>query len=191
MEYINQIKSYKCDNKLEEAEKRVILDYVGKFKDDILTRENEFAHITSSGVILNESIDKMLMIHHNIYNTWAWTGGHADGEEDLLYLSIKEAKEETGVKDIKAISEDIMSLDIMSVVKHMKNGKAIASHMHLNAAYALIADETQELFVKEDENSDVSWVPVEDINKYSNEPEVAKIYMKVISKIKDNIKNNL
>ena len=49
--------------------------------------------MTSSGLIFNKNLDKILMVHHNIYNTWSWTGGHADGEDDLLKVAIKEAKE--------------------------------------------------------------------------------------------------
>ena len=91
-------------------------------KDNILTRENAFAHLTSSGFILNENKDKVLMIYHNLYNSWAWTGGHADGEDDLLEVAIKEAKEETGVVNIHPLSTQIMSLDILPVWGHMKKG---------------------------------------------------------------------
>jgi len=61
-----------------------------------LLRDNEIAHITSSGFILNKSLDKALLIHHNIRNVWAWTGGHADGNSNLLEVAIQEAVEETG-----------------------------------------------------------------------------------------------
>ena len=57
--------------------------------DDVLVRDNEIAHITSSGFIVNKLRTKVLMIHHNIYNSWGWTGGHADGDEDLLYVAMK------------------------------------------------------------------------------------------------------
>ena len=49
------------------------------------------------------------MIFHKIYNSWSWTGGHADGDSDLLKVAIKEASEETGLKNIKPISKDIFS----------------------------------------------------------------------------------
>ena len=55
------------------------------------------AHMTASSWIVNEDYTKVLMIYHNIYNSWAWTGGHADGDEDLLHVAVKEAREETGL----------------------------------------------------------------------------------------------
>ena len=92
-----QIQSYVPMNEQEVQDQKVILNYIKLFEHNILTRENEFAHLTSSGFILNEARDKVLMIYHNIYQSWAWTGGHADGDCDLLHVAIKEAKEETGL----------------------------------------------------------------------------------------------
>ncbi len=60
------------------------------------------------------------MIHHNIYKTWAWTGGHADGDPDLIHVAIKEAIEETGVKHFHVVSEEILSLDVLTVDGHIK-----------------------------------------------------------------------
>ena len=98
-----QIQSYVPMNEQEVQDQKVILNYIKLFEHNILTRENEFAHLTSSGFILNEARDKVLMIYHNLYNSWAWTGGHADGEADLLAVAIKEAKEETGVANIRPL----------------------------------------------------------------------------------------
>ncbi|WMM23788.1 GNAT family N-acetyltransferase [Tissierella sp. MB52-C2] len=53
---------------------------------------------------MNKSLDKVLMIHHNIRNTWAWTGGHVDGDSDFLHVAIKEAKEETGINTFTALT---------------------------------------------------------------------------------------
>jgi 8-oxo-dGTP pyrophosphatase MutT (NUDIX family) len=152
--------------------------------DDILTRKNEIAHITSSGFIVNKDRSKVLMVHHNIYNSWSWTGGHADGEEDLLLVAIKEAKEETGIKSIYPASDSIISLDILPVLGHMKKGKYVAPHLHLSVAYLIEADESETVVVKWDENSDVRWLPIEEIDLNSNESHMEKVYKKIISKIK-------
>lgn len=98
-------------NEQEEVEKKIMLDYIRDF-NDTLTRQNEYGHFTSSAFVLNKERTKMLMIYHKIYNSWAWVGGHSDGDSDLLYVAMKEAKEETGIKNVTPISNDIYSLEI-------------------------------------------------------------------------------
>lgn len=185
MNYCEAIKRYEPINEQEASEKETILAYINTFPNNILTRENTFGHLTSSGFVMNKELTKVLMVHHNIYNTWAWTGGHADGEADLLYVAIKEAKEETGIKEVTPLMEEIASVDILPVWGHVKKGKYVATHMHLNVAYILIADEKQTLEINEDENSGVRWIAVEDIEKYSNEPEIIKVYHKLISRARN------
>ena len=97
LDYISAIMAYSPKDDLESQDQKIILDCIKLFPHSILFRENEIAHITSSGFILNKSLDKALMIHHNIRNTCAWTGGHADGNPDLLAVATREAFEETGV----------------------------------------------------------------------------------------------
>ncbi|MBM6839461.1 NUDIX hydrolase, partial [Clostridium saudiense] len=114
MSWINNIKEYTPYNEQEAKDKELILSAISNF-DNLLTRENPVMHITSSGYVVNKSRDKVLMIYHKIYNSWAWTGGHADGDDDLLYVSIKEAKEETGIKNVTPVVDDIFSLDVITV----------------------------------------------------------------------------
>ena len=184
MNWMESIKTYNPCNEQEKKDKEIILYCIGKFKN-ILSRDNEIAHITSSAFVLNKTKDKVLMVYHNIYNSWSWTGGHADGEEDLLAVAIKEAKEETGVKNIYPVSSDIFSLDILTVLGHIKRGKYVSPHLHLSVAYLIEADENELLIVKADENSDVKWIPIDEVNTYSNEPHMQKVYKKLISKIKE------
>ena len=189
MNYKEAIMAYQPVNEQEEAEKRVILEYINEYPDTVLLRENEKGHLTSSGFIMNKDLTKVLMIHHNIYNSWAWTGGHADGDEDLLYVAMKEAKEETGVVEIEPLMQEIASIDILPVWGHMKKGKYVATHMHLSVAYILIADENQTLHINEAENSGVKWIKIEDIEKECNEENVIPIYFKLIEKAKAYVAN--
>ncbi|KZL90576.1 NUDIX hydrolase [Clostridium magnum] len=184
MNWTDSIKTYNPYNEQEEKDREIILKCIDKFHN-ILTRENEIAHITSSAFVLNKTKDKVLMVHHNIYNSWSWTGGHADGEEDLLAVAIREVREETGVNNIRPVSSDIFSLDILTVLGHVKRGKYVAPHLHLSVAYLVEADESELLIIKEDENSGVKWIPIEEVNAYSNEPHMQKVYSKLISKIKE------
>lgn len=151
--------------------------------DDILKRDNEIIHITSSGFVINKDKDKVLMVHHNIFNAWSWPGGHADGEGNLLGVAISEIKEETGVKDIISITNKIVSLDILPVLGHFKKGKYVSSHLHISVAYLVQADENEQVIIKPDENNAVKWIPISEIDIHSSESHMKKIYNKIIFKI--------
>ncbi|NLT95389.1 MAG: NUDIX hydrolase [Clostridia bacterium] len=184
MHWLEQIKKYTPYNEQEAQDKEVILQCIEAF-DDVLTRNNRLAHITSSAFVVNQTKDKVLMVHHNIYNSWSWTGGHADGAEDLLAVALRELAEETGVKNARPLTNDIFSLDIIPVIGHFKKGQYVSAHVHLSVAYLVEADDSQPLVVKDDENSGVKWVPVEEVCHYSNEPHMQKLYRKLIFKIKN------
>lgn len=184
MKWFEEIKAYIPRDEREQKDRDYILKCYERF-GDILTRENREAHLTSSGFIINRDRTKTLMVHHNIYNAWTWTGGHADGEEDLLMVALKEAREETGVEGIEPYSTEIVSLDVLSVKEHIKRGEIVPEHLHLSIAYILMADENEKLSVKPDENSQVMWIPLEKIWEITgNEPHMQRIYKKIIDRIK-------
>jgi 8-oxo-dGTP pyrophosphatase MutT (NUDIX family) len=188
MDYIKQIIEFIPENQQEIQDKKIILDYIEKYPHNILLRENEFAHITSSGFIMNKSLDKVLMIHHNIRNAWAWTGGHVDGDTDFLHVAIKEAKEETGITTVTALSENIVSIDILPVYGHERRSKYVSAHLHLSVAYVLIASEEETLIVKEDENTDVAWFPFDNFNEDHFNVKDVYLYNKIIHRAKQ-VKN--
>lgn len=180
----SSIEKFTPYNEQEEVEKRIMLKYINDF-DDVLTRQNEYGHFTSSAFVLNKERTKILMIYHKIYNSWAWVGGHSDGDSDLLYVAMKEAKEETGIKNVEPISKDIYSLEIINVNGHEKRGKYVGSHVHLNVAYLLEADEGEEIHIKEDENSGVKWVSIDEVLDTTSEVWVRdRVYAKIIDKMK-------
>lgn len=183
LNWIQLIKNYIPYNDEEKKDKELILNSIDTF-DEVLTRNNVIAHITSSAFVVNKKRDKVLMVHHNIYNSWSWTGGHADGEEDLLAVAIREVKEETGIEKVLPVVSDIFSLEVLPVMGHIKRGEYVSPHLHLSLSYLIEGDEREPLKVKRDENSAVRWIPIDEINKYSNEAHMQKIYKKIIDKMR-------
>lgn len=185
MNYIEELKQYHPRSEQEAADREMILRYIEAFPDTILTRENGFAHMTGSSMIFNRERDKVLMAYHNIYRSWSWTGGHADGEEDMLLVAEKEAKEETGVETLKVLSKDtaknfLVAVDVLPVWGHVKRGRYITSHLHLNLSYLFEAEEKEILHIKEDENSQVAWMPVSEVKTKVTEPDMIHVYEKLI-----------
>lgn len=179
-----KIDSYIPFNEQEEKDKQIMLKYIDTF-DNILVRENEFAHFTASIWAVNPEKTKVLMAYHNIYQSWAWTGGHSDKEADLLKVAMKELKEETGVEKAIPLKEDIFSLELLTVDGHVKRGKYVSSHIHLNVTFLIEVEETEKLHRKEDENTDVKWIPIEDIDRVSTEQWIKKnVYSKLNEKLK-------
>lgn len=180
MDYKAQIIAYVPQSEAEAADKAQILHYVNLFPDTILTRANRMAHITASGFILSPDGQWVLMARHNIYKVWAWTGGHADGEGDLLRVALREAREETGAGHIRPLSTEIASLEILPVWGHVKRGEYVPSHLHLNVSYLLTADREGPLTVREGENTAVDWLPAERLLELTNEWQMDEVYSKLL-----------
>ena len=183
LELIHQIKKYKTFNEQEEKDKYLLLEWIMDH-EDAFSRENKIAHITASGWVVNKDRSKVLMVYHNIYDSWSWIGGHADGETDLLKVAVREVKEEAGIKNVHPVSEEIFSLESLTVDGHIKNGSYVSSHLHFNVTYLLEADSEEQVSIKPDENSGVSWFTPEEALKKSTEPWfVEHIYSKLLNKM--------
>lgn len=180
---IEQLKNYQPWNEQEERDSEEILKQLEV--ENIFLRDNTQAHITASSWIVNKNRDKVLMAYHNIYHSWSWLGGHADGEENLLAVAIKEAKEESGIEKVAPVIEDIYSVEILTVDGHEKRGIYVPSHLHLNITYLLEAEDSQALTIKPDENSKVGWFLLEEAVKASTEPWFQeRVYPKLNAKLK-------
>ena len=177
-----QIEAFRPYNEQEAADRRQILCDMDAFPD-LLTRENATAHFTASCWIVNPERTKVLMAYHNLYRSWAWLGGHADGEEDVLAVALREANEESGIEAVP-VSPEIFSLEILHVAPHVKRGKFVCAHLHLNATYLLEADDRAPIRCKPDENSAVRWLAASEVLTAVSEPDMLPIYRKLLEKAK-------
>ena len=180
----DEIARYQPFNEQELRDKQEILRFLER-NDDAFLRQNRIAHMTASAWVVNPGRDKVLMVYHRIYDSWSWTGGHADGETDLLAVALREVTEETGVTHVRPVSKDIFSLETVTVDGHEKRGEYVPSHLHLNLTYLLEADDTQALRVCEDENKGVAWFGLGEALAASTEPWfVKRIYGKLNEKLR-------
>lgn len=184
MSLYEQIQNYNPINEQEMRDKEQMLRFMDQ-NPNYLVRENQIAHFTASIWTVNKERTKTLMVYHNIYDSWSWIGGHADGEEDLCAVAMRELQEETGVEHAKLVSDEILSLETLTVDGHMKRGKYVTSHLHFNVTFLAEADEKEDLVVNADENQAVKWWTFEEALQVSNEPwMVERVYKKLIEKSK-------
>ncbi len=189
MNYRDEIEAYIPIDENQKQIKAKILKMIDE-NDRILYRDSLDAHFSSSGFIMDETLEYCLMCYHNIYQSFAWTGGHQDGEEDMLEVAIREAKEETGIEHILKHSV-LLRLDILPVEAHMKRGKRVKKHVHINASYLLIVDRHEKIRIKPDENSAVKWIRVDELDQQVNEKEMLALYKEIIEQGRQLRKRNL
>jgi len=151
-----KIENYIPYDEQEERDKEQYLNFIDKF-DDVLTRNNVFGHFSASAFIVNKERTKMLVVYHIINDGWIYPGGHADGEEDLLSVAVREVEEETGLKP-KILDENIYSIQSAPVKGHIKRGKYVSAHLHFDILYLMEADDKIPLVYKNDESKGVKWV---------------------------------
>ncbi|MBR1566051.1 MAG: NUDIX hydrolase [Oscillospiraceae bacterium] len=184
MDIRETIQNYTPFNEQEAADKALILDFLSK-NDDAFFRTNLAAHMTASAWVVNPARDKVLMVYHKIYDSWSWTGGHADGDEDLARVALREVREETGARSARLLSPEIFSLESLTVDGHEKHGAYVPSHLHLNVTYLLEADDTEALTVCEEENSGVRWFTPDQALEACTEPWfIERIYSKLNEKLR-------
>ena len=176
---------FRAGDEREVQERRMILEMIDRLGDAILSRESEIAHMTASSIIVSPDRRRTLMAFHRIYNSWAWTGGHADGETDFEAIARREAQEETGISGLVRLGEGIASIEILPVWAHVKRGKAVGSHLHLNVSYLFEADDSLPLRVREDENSAVGWIEVDRLGESVSEPPMLPVYRRLLERAND------
>ena len=168
----------------EQRDKAQMLSWLDSTPDPF-TRANTVGHFSASSWIVSPDRQQVLLIYHNIYRSWAWTGGHADGERDLLAVALREAREESGLETLRVLKDGIFSLETLTVDGHIKRESYVSSHLHLNVTYLLEADSEEAVAIKADENSGVAWFTPEEALVKSTEPWfVEHVYAKLLEKMK-------
>ena len=183
VELIEELKRYQPWNEQEERDLAELLRRL-KSGEELYCRENLSAHLTSSAWVVSPDRRRVLLAYHILYDSWAWLGGHADGERDLLAVAVREVQEESGLASVRPVSSDIYSVEILTVDGHEKRGVYVPSHLHLNVTYLLEGDPLAPVRCRPEENSRVSWFALEDAPAVSSEPWMReRVYCKLNAKL--------
>ena len=178
-----ELEQYRPWNEQEERDRTELLRRL-RSGEDLYTRDNSAGHLTASAWVVSPDRRRVLMAYHNIYDSWSWLGGHADGDHDLLAVALREVREESGLTAVRPVSRSIYSVEILTVDGHEKRGAYVSSHLHLNVTYLLEADPADPVRCKPDENSRVGWFGLEEAVAASSEPWFReRVYQKLNEKL--------
>lgn len=178
----NEIEAFRTWNAQEAADKRMMLTFLDRYPEALFSRDS-FAHFTASAWIVNASRTRVLMIFHNIYRSWSWTGGHAVQPDGLIDLSVRKARQETGLSTVRPAREDIYSLEIIATSGYYRGTDYCPSHLHLNLTYLLEADEGEQIHTDESETCGAKWFDLRRAAMLSNGAWIRSIYEKLNAKL--------
>ncbi len=141
--------------------------------EDCFQRSLLIGHVTGSAWILDKNREKTLLTHHRKLNKWLQPGGHADGDNQVSRVAMREALEESGLIDLNLVSNEIFDIDI-HLIPARKNEP---EHYHYDCRFLIqcIGDET---YTVSDESHDLAWIPLVEINKYTDEPSIMRMVEK-------------
>lgn len=141
---------------------------------DCFQRTHLPGHITGSSWIVNRERTRVLLVHHAKLNRWLQPGGHADGDENVLRVALKEAEEETGLKKLIVVQTGIFDIDIHRIPER----KDFPAHDHYDIRYLLEADDQETVIVSE-ESHDVRWIDLSDLEQFNTERAILRLKEKL------------
>jgi 8-oxo-dGTP pyrophosphatase MutT (NUDIX family) len=145
--------------------------------EDCLLRSCVPGHLTGSAWILSPDRTRTLLTHHHKLDKWLQLGGHADGDSDLLAVALREAREESGLANVRAISAEIFDLD-----RHwIPARKADPGHYHYDLRFMIEADPAAPLVIS-NESKDLAWVEVSRVTTLNPEESMARMVRKTLAR---------
>ena len=175
MKYLKQLIKNYAQAYPEEKAPHDMLKFLDK-DNGCFSRNSYNGHFTGSAWIVSPDRSRILMTHHKKLEKWIQLGGHADGEDDLLKVALREAKEESGIQQFKVLSEEIFDLDIHEIPQNNSE----LGHLHYDVRFLIEADPTGEAVIISDESYDVTWIPLADVVKLNPEVSIQRMIKKTI-----------
>jgi 8-oxo-dGTP pyrophosphatase MutT (NUDIX family) len=118
---------------------------------DAAQRELQHGHLTGAAWLVSADGKRVLLTHHRKLQRWLQLGGHADGDVDLVAVALREAEEESGLRDL-AIDAELFDLDRHWIPPH----RDTPGHWHYDLRYVVRCC-GDEVFAVSEESLELAW----------------------------------
>ena len=116
-------------------------------------------HVTGSAIVVHPPTRRVLLRWHDRMQAWLQVGGHADpGETDPFAIGLREAEEETGLRDLVPWPEKrILQVTVVPVPA----GKGEPEHQHGDIRYGLATSQPDSVKAEND-TAALMWLDIDD-----------------------------
>ena len=171
--------------KLFERSYKTPIDVIEKFKKIVEDQPNDFfgkksnvAHITGSGLVVNEDSTEVLLTNHKKLKKWLQLGGHWCDFDDyptetVTDAALREIREE-GYDNRDIPLEMLNSGDILDLDIHDVGG-----HLHYDVCFIVKIDKSVPISIS-NESEDLAWKRIKDIldNEKDYDPRLIRMLEK-------------
>lgn len=165
----------------DEVGRHDILSAQLRSGEDVSVRTNMTGHVTTSATVLNRFGNKVLLIHHRVFNKWLPPGGHYEAPDSLWQSALREVAEETGVSNTVEHPWMLLSglpVDIDTHFIPENAAKGEGGHVHHDFRFLAVAPDELPLRAQLEEVHEVRWAPVSDLCN-SPDDRVRALYAKL------------
>lgn len=148
-----------------------------KANNNVFGNENALGHITASAWIVSKDYSMVLLTHHKKLNKWLQLGGHTEPSEYIKESAMREAFEESGLKQLKLVDDFIFDIDVHMIPER----GLIKCHLHYDVRFLFVVNDDQELVIS-NESHDLKWIPLEELSTYTIEPSIMRMAEKTMLK---------
>jgi 8-oxo-dGTP pyrophosphatase MutT (NUDIX family) len=120
----------------------------------VFERANLRGHFTGSAWLVSADGERVLLTHHRKLNRWLQLGGHADGDTNLARVALREAEEESGLRNL-LVDPRVFDLDRHEIPA--RGGEP--EHWHYDVRHVVRAIGSEKFSVS-DESHALEWRPI-------------------------------
>ena len=176
---LTKLKEYRGIDVFEEARRVEIVKFI-EANEHCFERTCVHGHITGSAWLLDRQKQRVLLTYHGKLGKWLQLGGHADGNSDVFGVALQEAREESGIMNIKPLSDEIFDVDVHLIPQHMHE----PAHYHYDLRFLLQTEETDS-FVISEESKELGWFLVSEVLTLPLEDSLQRMARKTLQRITD------
>ncbi|WP_186646562.1 NUDIX hydrolase [Fluviispira vulneris] len=165
-----------------------LTDFI-KGEENCFQRSNLSGHVTGSSLVVNKDFTKVLMTFHAKLKKWLQLGGHCDGDHLVHQVALREANEESGSNLLHLLNyfafpqkynmhdfENIIPFDLD--IHEIPARLAEPTHLHYDIRYLILAEKEDDILISE-ESLDLKWIPIHEIQSYTNEYSTIRQFKKL------------
>jgi 8-oxo-dGTP pyrophosphatase MutT (NUDIX family) len=172
---LEELRCYHAADRLEAQHQRAVLDLLSYGTAPFSRAQYVPGHITASCFIIDPGSQRLLLHHHRRLDRWLQMGGHVEDGESAKDAALREAAEESGLRDLVMVSESVVDIDVHEIPPW----KGEPGHSHFDVRYIARTSHPESIMIDRAESNELGWVDLDRAIPLMNEEASTRVILKI------------